>query len=240
MTTGTNAAEEVATAATNSAQLILREAQALEILTPEHYENAAALLKGVKRRAGEIEEERKRVLRPLDEARRRIMELFRPAQEVLAQAEHYIKRAVLDYQTEQERRRAEEEARLRELARKEQERLMARAQKAAAVGKDELAETLEEQAQSVYVPVVVSGTPKISGLVTRQNWHAEVTDKAALIHAVAEGKVPDVVLEPNMVILNAQARALKEALDYPGVKAVADQTVAAGRDRDPIPPTPRT
>jgi hypothetical protein len=90
----------------------------------------------------------------------------------------------------------------------------------------------------VPVPIVVSDTPRISGLSTRLTWHAEIVDWTALIRAVAEGHVPEVVLLPNLVVLNAQARALKTALDYPGVRVVSDSIVAA-RNMDLAPPVKR-
>jgi hypothetical protein len=211
----------------------------VHIATSEDYEDAAATLQRIKSRSKELDDLRRSLTRPLDEAKRRIMDLFERPMVMLTNAEVAIKRGVLTYQREQERVRAEEEARLREQARKEQERLLARSQRASAAGKDEMAEVLEEQASMVPVPIVVSDTPRISGLSTRLTWHAEIVDWTALIRAVAEGHVPEVVLLPNLVVLNAQARALKTALDYPGVRAVSDSVVAAGGSRDLAAPRPR-
>jgi hypothetical protein len=42
----------------------------------------------------------------------------------------------------------------------------------------------------------------------------------ALVKAVAAGTVPIQALEANTVFLNGQARMLKAALAYPGVKAI--------------------
>jgi hypothetical protein len=224
---------------TAESQAILEVAQDFKIVTVAHYEDAAADLRAIKAKAKELDDLRRSMTRPLDDAKKRIMSLFERPLSLLTQAESGIKRAILAYRNEQERIRALEEARLREVARKEQERLMARAAKATAMGKDEKAEALEEQAQNVLVPIVPLMEPKISGISTRQTWHAEIVDKAELIRAVAAGQVPDVVLVPDMPVLNAQARALKAALNYPGVKAVCEEIVAAGRDTDPVPPQPR-
>jgi len=213
---------------------------AVTITTAAEYEDAAAFLQRIKGRSKELDDLRRSMTRPLDDTKKRIMALFERPMSLLANAEATIKRSVLHYRAEQERIRAEEEARLREKARKEQERLLARAERAAAAGKDEMAEALEDQAALVPAPIVVSDTPRISGLSTRQTWHAEVTDKMALIRAVAEGHVPDIVLVPDMTILNAQARSLKNALDYPGVKAVTEELVASGGSRDLAPPRPRS
>lgn len=69
----------------------------------------------------------------------------------------------------------------------------------------------------VYVPKT---TPTGFGNATRRTWGAEVVDIMALVKAVSAGAVPIQALEANTVFLNGQARMLKSALSYPGVKAV--------------------
>ena len=84
---------------------------------------------------------------------------------------------------------------------------------------------LKEEAAAVLdapiemAPVVVKKeTPKVEGFSYRSNWKAQCTDLKALVQAVAEGKVPFQALEANTVFLGQQARSLKEAMSYPGVK----------------------
>jgi len=60
----------------------------------------------------------------------------------------------------------------------------------------------------------------VSGISSRENWSAQVTDKAALVKAAAENPAYLAYLEPDMKSLNALARAQKNALAIPGVKAV--------------------
>jgi hypothetical protein len=69
----------------------------------------------------------------------------------------------------------------------------------------------------VYVPPAV---PKGMGNFTRRTWCAEVVDLMALVKAVAIGKVPLQAIEANTVFLNGQARMVKSALAYDGVRAV--------------------
>jgi len=224
----------------NETQAMLTAAQEYTIATPAEYVGGGEGLKIIKAKTQELDALRKGMTQPLDEAKRRILALFKAPQERLQEAESAIKGALLAYSEKQEAKRAEEEARLREQARKEEERLRARAEKAAAAGHEEKAEALEEQAENVMVPIVSSPQPKVSGVTTRITWKAEVTDKAALIKAVAAGEVPDVALEPNMTFLNQQARSLKDVLSYPGVQAVSEKTVAAGSGDDPGAMTPRS
>jgi len=51
-------------------------------------------------------------------------------------------------------------------------------------------------------------------------YHVVVFDLVALAAAVAAGDVPRRVIQPNMEFLNAQVRALRELLHYPGVRVV--------------------
>jgi len=73
----------------------------------------------------------------------------------------------------------------------------------------------------VDVPSVPVDIPEVEGFQKRTLWDVEVTDLAALVKAVAEGKVPLEVLEPNLVVLRSLARASKTTLNIPGVKAVS-------------------
>jgi hypothetical protein len=48
-----------------------------------------------------------------------------------------------------------------------------------------------------------------------------------LVKAVAAGTVPLNAIQANSTFLNNQARAMKETLAYPGVKAVAETGLAS-------------
>jgi hypothetical protein len=163
----------------------------------------------------------------LDDAKSRIMKLFGPAAERLDQAEIVLKHAMIDFTREQEHLRQEAERVAREAAEKEAERLRQRAERARAKGKDDKAEDLEEQAETIPVPIVPSSVPTTSGVAFRTTWRAEVYDPKALVIACAKGQAPLALLQPNMTVLNQQARSLKKELQIPGVRAVSDEGVAA-------------
>lgn len=212
--------EEVTTA-------VLAQAEGFEIVTQEHYVQSADLLKQIKSKQTALDDLRRSMTRPLDEAKSRIMDLFRPAAERLSQAEGTLKGAMIGFTREQERLRQEAERVAREAAEKEAEKLRRRAEKARAKGKDDKAEDLEEQAETVPVPIVPSTSPAVSGVAFRTTWSAEVYDPKALVTACAEGRAPLALLQPNMVVLHQQARSLKKELNIPGVRAVSDEGVAA-------------
>jgi len=230
MTTKTPEAnvEETARAAVSKSQVALRKAETLEITTPDEYLATGVALREVKSRAKEIEEEKRLILRPLDEARRQIMALFRPAEDNLVQAERLLKAGMLDWTQGQERLRQQEQARLQEIARKEADRLAAEAERAAAKGQDERAAVLQKAAASASASApVVAPPPGAPGTSIRQTWRAVIIDKLALIKAVAASEVSPDTLEPNMVILNQMVREVKGAISLPGVQAVAEETVVS-------------
>ncbi len=211
----------------DAAIAILTTAEAFTITTLEQYSASGDVLKRIKAQQRELTDLRMSLTRPLDDAKSRTMALFKPAGDRLARAEQTIKGAMLNFSREQERKRAASEAEARELAEKERQRLQRLAEAARERGADEKAETFEERAASVPVPIVAAEKPAVAGVATRTTWHAEVVDKLELVKAVADGRAPLSALEPNMVLLNQQARSLKGELAIPGVRAVADEGIAA-------------
>jgi hypothetical protein len=203
-----------------SAQALVTSAEHYQITTEPEYTGSGELLKTIKRHWKDVEEQRKDILKPIDEARARVQALFKKPLDYLTQAEAIIKRAMLGYTQEQERLRRAEEARLQEVARKEREKLEREAAKLAAKGKIEKAEAKLEEAISIPMPVYAAPVAKVSGVHEVERWSAELVSKEILIQAVADGLVPLAAVEINMVFLNRQAVALKKELNYPGVKAV--------------------
>ncbi len=125
------------------------------------------------------------------------------------------------FEDDQARIRRAEQARLEEEARKvAEEAALAQAVALEADGHKTAAEAVIASpvvAPAVYVPTNV---PRGMGQFTKRTWGAEVTDLMVLVKAVAAGTVPIQAIEANSVFLNQQARALKSALAYPGVRAV--------------------
>lgn len=125
------------------------------------------------------------------------------------------------FEDEQERIRRIEQAKAEEAARKAaEEAALVQAVALESNGHKAAAEAVI--AAPVVVPAVFvpKTTPTGFGNATRRTWGAEVTDLMALVKAVASGTVPIQALEANTVFLNGQARMLKSALAYPGVRAI--------------------
>ena len=200
------------------AQAALASANALSIATVEQYEAAAGELQAIKGKWNEIEEQRKALVKPIDEARKRLQAFFSGPLGFLEQAEAILKRKLVGFQTEQERLRREEQAKADEAARKEREKLAARAAKAEQSGKVEKAEQLAAAAASVAAPIMQREVPKVAGIKTREVWLFEITDAALVPReylVVDESRVRRVV------------QALKADTKIPGVRVYADKSLAS-------------
>lgn len=189
--------------------------------------------------------QRKRHETPLLEAEsiyKRAMLTYTTEQERQRQEQERKARAA----AEAEQAKLREQAAIAEAkAKAESERLRKEAEEAAAAGRAEeaaklaakaqtaedkgaaKAEALQDRASLVPTPVIASTMPSVAGISTRKTYGAKVTDKMALIKAVAAGQAPDNILEANMTVLNALARSMKEGLNYPGVELVSETGIAS-------------
>ena len=207
---------------------ILDVAKRYKITSPSLSQLAGDDLKEIKALSKELNRKRLEITGPLNQALKKVNDLFRPAKNWLDQAERLMKGKLLSYQTEQElvvlkaQREADEEAR------KERVKLEKAADLAAQAGMDDRAEELEEQAQVHEAPVIQSAAPKLEGIHTRTTWKAEVTDRLEFLKFVVE-KRNDLLLliEFNQSALNAHARSKKDSLDFPGVKVVKEESITA-------------
>lgn len=219
---------ESANVLAQDANNVLAQAQQAKVSSPQEYELAALELKRIADLERKVEAERKKMKEPVLAAGKAIDAFFSKPLEALADAKSMHKRAILTYQTEQERIRREEEARVQKAQREEQERLAREAEEAEKAGDQVTANAIIEQAAAMPAAIVPATVlPSVRGVTTRTTWTAELVDKMALIKAVADGKVPPVALEVNMTFLRQQAVSLKEAFSIPGAKAVSTQGIAA-------------
>jgi hypothetical protein len=216
---------------TSPVEGMLTKARAYVISTVDQYTGAASQLKEIKAKAKELEEKRTGIVKPMNEAVKRVNEFFKAPLQFLTDAEAAIKKSMITYDNEQARLLREQQAKLQEEARKEQVRIAELAEKTAAQCEEKgdtwSAAEIRESVPVVSAPILADNKVKVAGISTRTTWSGEVTDKMALIKAVAEGNAPATLLEVNMPALNQMARALKGEMIYPGTKAVATQNIAA-------------
>jgi len=205
-------------------EIVVAQAQTFAIATMTDYQLAGEELKAIKRRMKELDDLRKSMTRPLDNAKKAVLDFFRPVSDGLSQAENLIKRAMLGYQQEQERKRQEEEARLRKITEDEQRRRDAlaekQAEKARARGNEERAQEILENVPIIPIPVVLKEQPKVKGIATREIWKFRFVNVSLL---------PREYMIPNEKMLLAFARATKGTIPVPGVEFYSEEIVAARR-----------
>lgn len=124
--------------------------------------------------------------------------------------------------------RANEAAAMQEQAAKE---AAEQAEKAAEVQANAAIEaaSLAATAQVMTAPVVEVSVAKVSGISQRSVWKAECTDKAALIAYIAANPAFLNLVEVNASALNQMAKAMKDTMQIPGIRAFEEKTLAASR-----------
>jgi hypothetical protein len=203
-------------------EVMAAELQDFSISNQQDYTKAGEHLKSIKNSVAELDELRKSLTRPLDDSKKRIMDLFRNPLDVLSKAEAAIKRGMLGYQQDQERIRRAEEARLAELQRKEAERIAKRAEKADANGNADKAEALRDQAQQLasVTPLVATKVEPVAGINTKTVWKYRIVDVNI---------IPREYMVANDKMIGDVARANKGTLKIAGVEFYPEQVIAAGR-----------
>ncbi len=192
----------------------------MEVIDPSSYETAGNFIKKLGDRIRSVEQFFKPMKQSLDVHKRTLLDRERGVLEPLQRAKTHCGLLMVTWESEETRKRVEAEREARDIA------AIAEAEHHERMGDQPAAEAALDGRGSVGVSVP-SQTPKVAGVTMRETWSAEVTDLMALVKGVASGQVPLACVQANTVGLNAQARALKDTMHYPGVRAIKKQTVAA-------------
>jgi len=212
----TSQAEEAA----RSSEVMLTNAQTMTVTNQPEYEHAAEFLKIIKGKIVELEEMRKVITKPLDAAKRAVMDLFRDPAEKLAKAEMCAKNAMLTHIRRQDAAQAEEQRRAQAEADRKRKELDEKASAARAAGKDAQAEKYEAKAEAVVAPVVAPSFEPVRGVSVKTLWRARVRNVDA---------VPREFLIVNDEALQKIAQATKGAFVIPGVEFYSEDIMAAAR-----------
>jgi hypothetical protein len=172
------------------------------------------------------------VREPAYQAYQAILNKFNDGDKPLEAAEKQVKTEIARFDAEQERIRQELQREAEEKARQEEEEERLRL----ATMAEESGATEEEVTAIVDSPVTAVAPPvertyqKASGIGSRENWKARVTDLKKLCQAIGKGIVPTSYVTPNESALNARARADKSTMNLPGVLPYNDPIIS-GRSR---------
>jgi len=208
------------------AEIVAKDFEGYQIVNNDAYSFAGEHLKKVKSISAEIDEKRRSMTKPLDEAKKKIMDFFKGPLDKLARVEGNIKNAMLTFQREQEEIRRKEEARMQELARREEERrrkaLEEKAKKADEKGDVEKAEDLRQQKEEVFVPapIVESQVTKVAGISTKKVWRFKIIDAS---------KIERQWMVPDEKAIQAYVTATKGTRPIPGLEIYSEDVLSSGR-----------
>lgn len=193
------------------------EAEAITIASQQDCQDASHFLQRVKAARKILDETFDGAIRQAHEAHKAIIAAKKKHDVPLSNAERTVKRLVADYAAEQDRKRREEEARLREIQRRadEEERLR-RAAELEAEGKNEAAEAVVS-APPKPVAVVLPPQPKVEGVSVRTIWRYRIVDVDA---------IPRQWMIPDDKALAQHARSMGERAKVDGVEFYPDKSVA--------------
>jgi len=227
-------------AVVSRAQQFAQSVTAITVNSPESYVVAGETLRAIKSLRNELESACRPEIDARHKAHKEALAEFNRGDSPLAVAETTLKRAILTWDQEQERKRRQEEARLQreaeERAKEEARKQAEEARLQEAIAREEAgdAEGAKEALEApvvtpaVFVPPVVlpTMTPKVEGITKRQVWKCEVSDLMALVRAVAGGHAPLAAIQANTVFLGQQARSLKSEMKYAGVKVWPEDSLS--------------
>lgn len=203
-------------------------AKALRIVDQETYDRAAFLLKDLAALEGEIKNHHAPIKKAAFEAHKTAVAAEKKLLEPIEQARQIIVRSIVTWDAEQQHIRMEMELKARAEAAKIEEQIRLKTAIAAeeAGAGAEVTDEILSTPIDIRPPVIAHTYQKQSGISSRQQWKAEVTDLKALCLAVGQGKCSENLVMANMAALNAMARIEKSTLRVPGVRAVMDTGIA--------------
>lgn len=183
-----------------SAQKRMDVVTALVIASPADYALASDELAQIKGKAKELDDLRKGIVKPLDEARQKIQDLFRRPLELLTDAEKRLKGSMLSYREAEERKRQEEQRRIDEAARKERARLAAEAAAIEAKARQQAEETRRKaaEAEAARLKAIQEGNAKAAAAAAERN--AKLAEKADMQEAAGVEKAAELATISELVV----------------------------------------
>jgi hypothetical protein len=177
-----------------SSQPLLRWLHDLKVTSPEEQKNAEDLLISARQAWKQADEKRRELTRPLDDAKQRIIELFKPYMNRLETGINILNRELTSYHEALIALRREEERRAMEA-------------QAARMKEAEKTGEVVELVELFAVPNVVKTSRANLGTVTyRDDWDVQVVDAA---------RVPRDLCEPSMSRIRARVKS--GVTNIPGV-----------------------
>lgn len=195
--------------------LMVKTAKGLTITTHEDYDRGTTILKDIKTRVKAVKEYWKGPKEAANAAHKELVAKEAQMLKPLTEAESIIKKAMLSYTTEVERKRREAEEAARKAREAEVRRLEAIAAKAEEQGDTDTAEVMRDMAEEVPMGEIAANVaPTAKGVSVRTTWKARVTDPK-LVPAYFEGMELRTI---NQAALNNIAKWRNGEAEIPGVE----------------------
>lgn len=178
----------------NTSKELCELADDVLIMTRADLSATTDLVKVIKMRYKEIEEERTKLVKPFNEGVKAINARFKAMTAPLEEAEASVKGKMLTFQKEEERRAQEEAARLEKIRREAEEMALKEQEEAVATGADDIRAMpipipIVDPIVSTHRPTTYGQTGAVS--TVKRVWTFEVTDIKALAAA-----------RPDLVVIN--------------------------------------
>jgi hypothetical protein len=211
------------------ASALLDAAKTYVIDCDEIYDCAAEDLKAIKALQKDLDEKRKSITKPMDEAKKAVMELFRGPTDYLEQAESILKKQISRWLDAKEKARVAALREAEKAAAAERQALEQQAQKAAEAGDTATMAALEMQAAVTSVAAPLPDKHKTSGISSRKVHKGNVIDAKALISHVLTNETLFAmgIVEINQGALNKYISSTEGKIALPGVENTTDTNIAA-------------
>jgi hypothetical protein len=204
--------------------------EAFDVSDDATYEIAGDELRQIQTRRSQLDEQRKLITRPMDEAKKQVMDLFRGPLDVLDRAAGALKRKMLDYSEAREREAREARLVAERAAQAERDRIAEEARRLAAEGRVAEAALQASMAESIVAPPpAVLDAPRVEGVSRRETIDFEIVDAVLLIQHVAERPELAALVKIDSVALRQYLRGLGSSAKLPGVRVFKKATLAASR-----------
>lgn len=204
--------------------------EGIDVTDEETQGQVGDLVKMMQHRRRKIEDKRESLVKPLNSVVREINALFKPPRDqiddIVGQAKKKMNRfAQAQVAIAQEAKRQEREKAAKE--RKEAQDLADTLRKKAGQDAVQVAEVVVEEAEkkvekAAEAPKVATTRGQESSVIVTKTWKAEVVDLLELVRAIADGRAPITMVEPNMRALQDFARELKDEGTVNGVRIYLD------------------
>ena len=210
---------------------LVESVRAIHIADQPSYDAAAEAIFVIKAMRKEVADHHDPIIASANTTHKLAVAAKRKLDNPLQERESHIKTGIRGFDEMQERLRLEAQHKADEEARKQEEeaKLQAGIEAERQGASKEDVQAIVEAPSTAPPPVMAPTYQKRQGVSVRENWKAQVVNLKLLVQAVSLEQAPLTCLQANQVALNQLARAQKQALSIPGVRAVNDAVVSARR-----------